>query len=156
MAERHGLRPAQALIAGIGLVAILSAGASATSTAAFPTQLIGVWERTVSPADFKRAGATHPVAAGAYNMDVEKAKSGIVGNVYISTSTGRNIGLGGTLVPLNPGHLYIVVGFPSGTPAPPNDYRWKVSGKQLAFARVRDSNPDRAAFFVGVWKKARS
>jgi hypothetical protein len=154
MAERRVLRPAQALIAGIGLAAILSAGASATSKAAFPTQLTGVWQRTVTAADLKRAGAKHAVAAGAYTMDIEKAKSGIVGNVYISTGTGRNVGLGGTLVPLKPGHLYIVVGFPSGTPAPPNDYTWKVAGKQLAFARVRDANPDRAAFFVGVWEKA--
>jgi hypothetical protein len=94
MAERRVLRPAQALRES-GLAAILGAGASATSTAAFPTQLTGVWERTVTAADLKRAGATHAVAAGAYNMDIEKAKSGVVGNVYISTSTGRNIGLGG-------------------------------------------------------------
>lgn len=148
MTGRAVPRVALALIALAGATA-----ASATQTASYPGQLSGVWQRTVTAADVKRAGARHAVAPGTYEMDIEKAKSGTYGNVYISTGTGRNIGLGGTVVPLKRGHLYIVVGFPSGTPAPPNDYSWKVAGKTLTFARVRDSSPERAAFFVGAWRK---
>ena len=153
MVARGVLRPAQALIAVIGLAASLSAAASATRTAAFPKQLVGVWQRNVTAADIKREKAKHAVAPGAYKVDIGESKSETYGNVYISTGTGRNIGLGGTLVPLRSGHLYVVVGFPSGTGTPPNDYSWKILGKVLTFARVRDSNANRAAFFVGKWTK---
>jgi hypothetical protein len=75
------------------------------------------------------------------------------GEVY-TTTTGRNVGLGGQIYVLGPGRVSIGVGFPSGTSAGPlNEWTWKVSGKLLTVKRVRDPNPDRAAFFAGVWKK---
>ena len=62
MVESHVLRPALALIVLISLIGSLSTTASATRSATFPTQLVGVWKRTITAADVKRAHAKHLVA----------------------------------------------------------------------------------------------
>jgi hypothetical protein len=148
-------------ITGLALVIIALAttfparaiGTSTASLSTFPRSLEGVWTRTVTAADIRRAHARHAVTPGVWKMDVGVSKSGTYGNVYI-TKNGRNVGLGGTMVALGSGHLDMVMGFPSGTaPGPPNNWRWKLSGKRLALTPVRDSNADRIAFFAGVWRK---
>lgn len=156
MLRRRILRAALVLATLSGVLVVLSTTASATRTTAvpFPKQLVGFWSRNVTAADIRRAGAKHAVTPGVWNVDVNQAKSGTYGNVYIGQTGRRRPPLGGTIVPLGPGRVYVVVGFPSGSlPGPPNEWRWKVAGKLLTLTRVRDPNPDRVAFFAGTWKK---
>jgi hypothetical protein len=143
------------------LVALLAAahaclaatGAATPRLVPFPSQLVGVWSRTITSADIKHAGAKHAVPPGVWKMDINTAKNPDVGNVYI-TQNGRNVGLGGSIIALAPGQISITIGFPSGTPPGPlNKWRWKRIGAHITFSRGNDPNNDRIAFFAGTWTK---
>jgi len=122
-------------------VVIPVASAAETKASAVPAELVGQWTRTVTAADWKRAGATGFVTSfvGPFTMAV-KAK----GKVSIIDFTAR-------FSPLSGGRLSI-----SGVPVcyPKKGlYRWKVANRRLTLTKLKDTCAAEVGLFTGVWKR---
>jgi hypothetical protein len=120
---------------------LTSGNASGTKPSAVPATLVGQWTRTVTAADWKRAGATGFATSfvGPTTMAV-KAN----GNVSIIDFIAK-------FSPLSGGRLSI-----SGVPIcyPKRGlYRWKVASRRLTLTKLKDACADEVGLFTGVWKK---
>ena len=135
-------RCSTAVFAVAVLIGAGSAIAAAAPTRAVPPKLVGKWTRTVTSADVKRTGAGGIPAGTVCTLTIKK--SGGAG-VDCGASVG---GFEGTVVPAGTNRVHINLGIPS-----PNVYKWRVSGRLLTLAKVKDSVPDREAAMGGVWKR---
>jgi hypothetical protein len=130
--------------AGLAVAAVVVPVASATDTeaSAVPTNLVGRWTRTVTAADWKRAGARGFVTSfvGPYTMVVKPN-----GKVKIIDFTA-------TFSPLPGGRLSI-----SGVPVchPKKGlYGWKMANRKLTLTKLKDTCSAEVGLFTGVWTRA--
>jgi hypothetical protein len=118
------------------------ASATDNEASAVPNTLVGRWTRTVTAADWKRAGATGFVTSfvGPYTMAVKPN-----GKVRIIDFTA-------TFASLSGGRLSM-----SGVPVcyPKKGlYRWKVADRKLTLTKLKDSCAAEVGLFSGVWTRA--
>ncbi len=129
---------------GLAVAAVVVPVASATNTEAssVPTNLVGRWTRTVTAADWKRAGATGFVTSfvGPYTMAVKPN-----GKVKIIDFTA-------TFSPL-PGRRLSISGVPVCYPKK-GLYRWKVANRKLTLTKLKDTCSAEAGLLTGVWTRA--
>ena len=130
-----------AVVLAVGAVVVPVASASDREASAVPANLAGRWTRTVTAADWKRAGATGFVTSvvGSQTMAV-KAN----GKVSIIDFTA-------TFSPLSGGRLSI-----SGVPvcyAKKGFYRWKVANRKLTLTKLKDTCAAEVGLFTGVWTR---
>ena len=123
-----------------GLIPV--ARATDTEGNSVPNNLVGRWTRTVTAADWKRAGATGFVTSfvGPYTMTVKTN-----GKVRIIDFTA-------TFSPLSGGRLSM-----SGVPVcyPKKGlYRWKVANRKLTLTKLKDTCAAEVGLFSGVWTRA--
>jgi hypothetical protein len=131
-----------AIVVAVAAGSIPDATATDTSANAVPHTLVGRWTRTVTAADWKRAGATGFVTSfvGPYTMTVKTN-----GKVRIIDFTS-------TFSPLPGGRLSM-----SGVPVcyPKKGlYRWKVANRKLTLTKLKDSCAAEVGLFSGVWTRA--
>ena len=130
-----------AVVLVVAAVVVPIASAADTKAGAVPANLVGRWTRTVTAADWKRAGATGFVTSvvGPQTM-VVKAN----GNVTVVDFTAK-------FLPLSGGRLSI-----SGVPvcyAKKGLYGWKVAGRKLTFTKLKDTCAPEVGLFTGVWTR---
>ena len=123
------------------LIPVAGASAVARQSASVPAQLVGKWTRTPTAADVNRAGAKGVAAGTVYVFIVKKSGAAVIGSTYG--------GFAGKVVPAGTNRIHINVGTPVQ-----NLYVWHASGSQLTLKKVKDSEPDRVAVMVGVWKRS--
>ena len=129
------------VLAGAVVIPVAS-GAAETKASAVPPKLAGKWTRTVTAADWKRAGATGFVTSvvGPMTMTVQAN-----GKVRIYDFTAK-------FSPLSDGSLTI-----SGVPvcyARKGLYRWNVANRRLTLSKLKDTCAAEDGLFTGVWKRA--
>ena len=117
--------------------------AASTQTRAFPAQLVGVWTRTVTEADARRAGAGQGFVGDHCTLTIKKSGRD---NAFVLLGKGDLL-VGGVL-PAGKGRAHIQLGSPAA-----NVYRWKLAGRLLTLTKISDPAPDRVAVFAGVWKR---
>ena len=105
-----------------------------------PAPLVGTWKRTVTTADVNREHAKGVAANTVYTLIIKKSGVGVLGSSVA--------GFQGKIVPGGANRVHINIGTPVA-----NVYVWHVSGRLLTFKKVKDSEPDRAAAVVGVWRR---
>ena len=130
-----------AVVLAVAAVVVPIASAADTKAGAVPASLVGRWTRTVTAADWKRAGATGFVTSvvGPQTM-VVKAN----GNVTVVDFTAK-------FSPISGGRLSI-----SGVPvcyAKKGLYRWKVASRKLTFTKLKDTCAAEVGLFTGVWTR---
>lgn len=140
------------IVAAVALVVLAPAGlgstnpasrASAETTGAVPSKLVGKWSRDIKQADWARYGQSFPVGVWSFNVQ----KNGSVGVIYPRTSYVDFT----TRFDVSGGRLTI-----DAIPICANKgrYTWKLAGKRLTLKAVADRNcKPRAALFTGVWNK---
>ena len=123
-----------------GLIPV--ARATDTEGNSVPNNLVGRWTRTVTAADWKRAGATGFVTSfvGPYTMTVKTN-----GKVRIIDFTA-------TFSPLSGGRLSMG-GVPVCYPKK-GLYRWKVANRKLTLTKLKDTCAAEVGLFSGVWSRA--
>ena len=131
-----------AIVVAVAAGSVPVASATDTEASAVPNSLVGRWTRTVTAADWKRAGATGFVTSfvGPYTMTVKTN-----GKVRIIDFTA-------TFSPLSGGRLSM-----SGVPVcyPKKGlYRWKVANRKLTLTKLKDSCAAEVGLFSGVWTRA--
>ena len=131
-----------AILVAVAAGLIPVARATDTEGNSVPNNLVGRWTRTVTAADWKRAGATGFVTSfvGPYTMTVKTN-----GKVRIIDFTA-------TFSPLSGGRLSM-----SGVPVcyPKKGlYRWKVANRKLTLTKLKDSCAAEVGLFSGVWTRA--
>ena len=129
------------VVLAVAVVVIPVASAADTEASVVPANLVGRWTRTVTAADWKRAGATGFVTSfvGPYTMAV-KAN----GKVSIIDFTA-------TFSPLSGGRLSIR-GVPVCYPKK-GLYRWKVANRKLTLTKLKDTCAAEVGLFTGVWTR---
>ena len=122
-----------------GLIPV--ARATDTEGNSVPNNLVGRWTRTVTAADWKRAGATGFVTSfvGPYTMTVKTN-----GKVRIIDFTA-------TFSPLSGGRLSMG-GVPVCYPKK-GLYRWKVANRKLTLTKLKDTCAAEVGLFTGVWTR---
>ena len=141
----HG--QARGLCGGAGVtLAVPVASGAPTHTSAVDSMLVGKWTRKITKADVARAPGALILLAGK-TAAIVVAKSG---HFAFDEGIGGNLGKGdGAIVPAGPHRIHI--NYEDG--APPNLYRWHVSGGKLTLTKLRDPNPNSVAIYSGVWKR---
>jgi hypothetical protein len=131
-----------AIVVAVAAGSIPVASATDTEASAVPNTLVGRWTRTVTAADWKRAGATGFVTSfvGPYTMAVK------------SNGKVRIIDFTATFAPLSGGRLSMG-GVPVCYPKK-GLYRWKVAGRKLTLTKLKDSCAAEVGLFSGVWTRA--
>ena len=123
-----------------GLIPV--ARATDTEGNSVPNNLVGRWTRTVTAADWKRAGATGFVTSfvGPYTMTVKtNGKVRIIDfTATFSPRSGGRLSMGGVPV------CYPKKGL----------YRWKVANRKLTLTKLKDSCAAEVGLFSGVWTRA--
>ena len=118
----------------------------------FPTQIVGTWTRKVTSSDIGRAhvpqsesGEVFPGAV--YTLTIQKS-----GTASLRLGRGQNGGhWSGPIVPAAAHRVHILLPF-----AFANTYSWRVTGRQLTFTKINDSDRTvhfREAVFGGLWKR---
>jgi len=129
------------VLAGALGIPVGSGLAAETKASAVPAKLAGQWTRTVTAADWQRAGATGFVTSlvGPVTMAVKASgKVSIIDfTAMFSPLPGGRLSIGG--VP--------VCGPKKGL------YRWKVANGRLTLTKLRDTCPAEVGLFTGVWKR---
>ena len=138
---RKAARLCWAVILAGAVIVIPVASAADTAASAVPPNLVGRWTRTVTAADWKRAGATGFVTSfvGPYTMAVKPN-----GKVSIIDFTS-------TFSPLSGGRVSI-----SGVPVcyPKKGlYRWKVASRKLKLTKLKDTCAAEVGLFTGIWTR---
>ena len=115
--------------------------AATTESSAVPANAVGKWTRTVTAADWKKAGASGFVTrfVGPFTMTVKPN-----GNVSVIDFTAK-------FSPLSGGRVSI-----SGVPVcyPRKGlYRWRLANRSLTLTKVKDTCPAEVGLFTGVWKR---
>ncbi len=129
------------VVLAVAVVVIPVASATDTGTSAVPAKLTGRWTRTVTAADWKRAGATGFVTSfvGPYTM-VVKAN----GKVSIIDFTATFSPLAGERLSMSG----VPVCFPKK-----GLYRWKVANRKLTLTKLKDTCAAEVGLFTGVWTR---
>ena len=153
--KRCGLALSIAVAVALTLLGLVAPGsgsartvgtATATLSSKVPQQLIGSWKRSVTAADFKRAGAsTYAIFAGPYSIVVKRS-----GDVGVN-APGTVADFIARLSVLAGGRL--IIDRNPECPGAKGLYRWKVAGRLLTLTKLRDRCSPIAAIFAGVWKK---
>jgi hypothetical protein len=137
------------LIASILLIAaaaVLPAGATGMTQAAAPAPLVGKWSKTISAATWRRHNISYE-PAGKWTIAI--SKKGVLsfyapGIGFVSTTT--ILKATRTSVTFSP----TADGFCAGNGV----YKWKVSGKTLTFANVKDDCDARVvSWTAGSWTR---
>src|SRR5262245_35566843 len=141
MGKSHSSIALTVVLAIALVVPLASATASETKASAVPAQLVGKWTRTVTAADWKRAGATGFVTSVVGPMTLTVKPNGMI---FIYDFSAK-------FSPLPGGRLSI-----SGVPVcyPKKGlYRWKVASRRLTLTKLKDACAAEVGLFTGVWKR---
>jgi hypothetical protein len=101
---------------------------------------VGKWTRTVTTADTAREKTNGVTAGSFWTLIVEKNGTALIG--------GNGGQYSGKLVPAGAASIHVKMGDPI-----PNVYAWRVAGNHLTLTRVKDTDGDRAAIFLGTWQR---
>jgi len=105
-------------------------------------KMVGKWTRTVTNADVTKSGGYGVQAGSKFTLTVKKSGAAVLGSPSLGPPfTGKLVAAGGSQVHIKLG------------PHPVNVYAWRVSGKHLTFTKIKDSEGDRVAIFVGTWQR---
>lgn len=121
-----------ATIAGITAVP-----AAANQTAKVPAKLLGAWGRTITAADWKRAGRPNE-APGHFSMYI-----GADGSVALAEFTAR----------LSASGNRVTFGGVPGCGKTKGLYRWTVVNRRLTLTSLRDACRLEVGLLAGVWTK---
>jgi hypothetical protein len=128
-----------AVVVAVAAVSPVAGGiAAATKATAVPHVLVGSWTRTVTAADWKRAGSQNLVD-GQQTMAV-----GASGTVNVVDFTP-------VFAPL-PGGRLSISGVPFCYPKT-GVYRWKIAGRTLTLTKLKDACPAEVGLFSGAWTR---
>jgi hypothetical protein len=131
-----------------------SAEATVTRSSAAPHQLLGKWRRNVTAA-VKVGGIAKK--RGVWSIVIGKGGGRTENSIEIYApgdnpkfpATGSGITVTGNRLSFTPNS-----GFEYAFCFSKGIYRWKVSGRSLAFTKVSDKCPARTAVLAGVWKRS--
>jgi hypothetical protein len=144
----------RALAVGTGVVLLLLTSSASHGMAAFlgssavPAKLVGCWQRNVTAADFRRAGAPAGFPTGVWSIAIKKGGG-------LATFTPRTSCRGSadftTSIAVTGGRLTI-----RAVPVCPTKgvYGWSVSGTRLTLRAFADKAcSPRRGLYAGVWKR---
>ena len=128
-------------LVALGLVPAVSAIAAAARPDAFPSALVGTWTRTVSRTDVTREQGYSGLAGSHCTLSVKQTGSAHISCPQVVNFTGK-------IVPKGSNRVQIAF-----ADVNPNIYAWRVSGRHLILAKIKDPTPDRAATMSGTWTR---
>jgi len=139
-------------------VPLTSGAADAAKTGGVPAELVGVWSRSVTKANWKKYGITPglPGESGGYPVGVWTIVVKKSGSISAYSPNGYIANCATCLADFKQrfSSAGAVLTFAPEPCSAKGLYRWKVAGSALTLGLVADKCGERKALFIGLWKRA--